>query len=118
MNWVTVVASAIAAILGGGGAVAIVTAIAKRKTTKVEAVDRLNEVTLEWAEALKTDAREARADAREARQEAAEARREASEMRRQYAELVADVRRLHEAIFEAGTTVERIRHAVTMNGRY
>jgi methyl-accepting chemotaxis protein len=118
VNWVTVVSAAIAAILGGGGSAALIAAVAKRRTTKVEAVDRLNEVTLEWAEALKTDAREARADAREARQEAAEARREAAEVRRQYAELVADVRRLHEAIFETGTTVERIRQAVTMNGRY
>lgn len=117
MNWVTVVSSAVAAILTGGGAAAFITAWAKRKTTKVEAVDRLNEVTLEWAEALKTDAREARADAREARQEAAEARREAAESRRQVGELAAELRAIHAAVFDPNATIERLRQTITMNGR-
>lgn len=117
MNWATIIASTLAAILGGGGSAALIAAVAKRRTTKVEAVDRLNETTLEWAEALKSDAREARADAREARLDAAEARRDAAEARRQVAELVAERRQLHNEIFDPTATIERVRQAVSMNGR-
>lgn len=117
MNWATLIGSTIAAILTGGGAAAFITAISKRRTTKVEAVDRLNEVTLEWAEQLKADAREARADAREARQEASEARREAAESRRQVTELASEIRALHAAIADPNATIDRLRQVVTMNGR-
>lgn len=138
MNWLTVIASLIAAILGTGGTATIIQAVAKRRTTKVEAVDRLNESTLDWAEQLKADARDARADAREARQEASESRRaaldaqreatesrrsaleaqrEATESNRRVAELAEEVRALHAAIFDPHASIERIRMSISANGR-
>lgn len=82
INWVSI-AQAVALLLGGLGAGQIIQAFFKRKVTRVEAADRLNESTLEWAEQLKTDALEARKEAAEARTEATEARRELAEVRRQ-----------------------------------
>lgn len=138
MSWLTVVASLIAAILGTGGTAAIIQAVARRRPTKVEAVDRLNESTLEWAEQLKADARDARADAREARQEAAdsrraaldaqreatesrraalEAQRDAAESSRRVAELAEEVRALHAAIYDPNASIERLRQAISANGR-
>ena len=138
MNWLTVIASLVAAILGTGGTATIIQAVARRRPTKVEAVDRLNETTLEWAEQLKADAREARADAREARQEATESRRaaldaqreatesrraaldaqrEAVESGRRVALLAEELRVLHTAIYDPAATVERLRQTVSANGR-
>lgn len=102
MNWPTVVASLIAAVLGGGGSVAIINAFARRNVTKVEAADRLNESTLEWAERLK-------ADAMSAREEAAGARLEMAAVRREAEALAWDLRRLRLAILDPYATLERLR---------
>lgn len=85
MNW-TVAGQIIAALLAAIGGAGVVQAIARRRTTRVEAVNALNATTLDWAEQLKADAADARSSAREARAEAAEARREATEVRKEIAE--------------------------------
>jgi predicted ABC-type ATPase len=83
LSWLTLVSSIVGAVFAGGGAAAVVNALARRRVVHVEAADRLNESTLEWAEQLKADAHGARIDASEARKEAADARREATEAHRQ-----------------------------------
>jgi hypothetical protein len=82
VSW-TLVATIAGAIFGGGGMAVIVNAFARRGVTRVEAADRLNEATLEWAEQLKSDAAGARREASEARHEASEARREATAAHRE-----------------------------------
>lgn len=114
----TIVISAVSAVLSSAGIAAVVQAFAGRRKTRVEAADVLNDSTLEWAQALKTDAREARQEAREARQEAAEMRREAAEMRRQFADLANELRTLHSAILDPGATLTGLKELVmTQNGR-
>lgn len=81
VNWIVAgqVLSGVLAALGGAG---IVQAIARRRTTRVEAIAALNATTLDWAEQLKADAKESRDLARESRREAAEVRTELAECRR------------------------------------
>jgi multidrug efflux pump subunit AcrA (membrane-fusion protein) len=125
VSWLTVVASAVAAILGTGGTAAIIGAVAKRKVVRVEVADKLNEITLEWAEQLKAGEREARAEAREVRAEVAEARRaaeearrEAADARRQVTDLAEQLRALVTAIHEPNSTIDRLRlMAHQINGR-
>jgi hypothetical protein len=118
MSWVTA-ASIAAGILSGGGFVAIVNAITRRRLLKVEVADRLNEATLEWAEAMRAENAEIRRDNTETRQELAEARREAAEVRREMtvvrheAEALADdLRRIRLAVLDPDATLERLRALV------
>jgi septal ring factor EnvC (AmiA/AmiB activator) len=118
MSWVGV-ASVAAALLTGGGFVAIVNAVSRRRLVRVEVADRLNEATLEWAEAMRAENAEIRRDNTETRQELAEARREAAEVRREMtvvrheAEALAhDLRRIREAILDPDATLERLRALV------
>lgn len=115
MSWLTA-ATIAGALLTGGGFVSIVNAISRRRVVRVEVADRLNEATLEWAEAMKRDNAEVRRENSETRQELAEARREAAEVRREMtvvrheAEALADdLRRLRLAILDPEATLERLR---------
>jgi len=123
VNWLTVVASVLAALLTGAGGAAMVNALARRTVTKVEAVNRLNESTLEWAEQLKADAAGARVEAAEARREAAEARREATDARREMRaikleaeELAAFMGQMVRWVQSPDMSMERLRVLVSQAG--
>lgn len=110
------IAYIIGGILSGGGLVAIVNAVSRKRLIKVEVADRLNEATLEWAESMKRDNAEVRRENAETRKELGEARREAAEIRRDLtmarheAEALADdLRRLRSAILDPEATLERLR---------
>lgn len=83
------IAQTVGGLLTGGGAVAAVNAVAKRRVTKADVVDRLSDAQLKWVGEFQEDAKSARAEAADARREAADARREAADTRRE----VADARR-------------------------
>lgn len=113
MSWATVIASLVAAVLGGGGSVAIVTALARRQVTRVEAASVLNESTLKWASNLMADADEARRDAGEARREATEARREATDARRAAEDAAREARVLKTAIMSPYASLEGLRAMIS-----
>jgi chromosome segregation ATPase len=113
------VAYVVGGILSGGGLVAIINAVSRKRLIKVEVADRLNEATLEWAEAMKADNAEVRRENAETRMELTEARREASEIRRDLSAarheaeaLGDDLRRLRTAILDPHATLERLRFMV------
>jgi hypothetical protein len=116
MSWPTVVASLIAAIFGAGGSVAIVTSLARRRVTRVEAADKLNDSTLEWAIELKADAAGLRAEVAEARRENADLRREIWVIRQEAEALGRDLRRLRIAIMDPYATLDRLRAMVGDQG--
>ena len=106
MNWLTLAVSVVAAVLGGGGMAAIVTALARRKVTRVEAADLLNESALEFASTLK-------ADAADARRELGEMRREMGEVRHEAEALAYELRRLRLAILDPFATLDQLRAMVS-----
>lgn len=112
MNWPTVIASVVAALLGGGGIAAVITAMGGRKVAKVEAADRLNESTLEWAAAVKADAADARRETADARREMAEMRLEMASVRHEAEALAKDLRHLRLAILDPFATLEQLRAMV------
>lgn len=116
MNWPTVIASVIAALLGGGGMAAVISALAGRKVAKVEAADRLNESTLEWASAVKADAADARRETADARREMAEMRLEMATVRREAEALAQELRKLRLAILDPFATLEQLRAMVGGSG--
>lgn len=117
-------------IMGTAGFTAWIKARAQGPATKVAAVDKLNDSTLEWAEALKNDAADLRQEVAEYRKETADARREtaaahreatgardeAAEARRQMKavsdaaeQLAAELHKLRRAILAPDVTIERLR---------
>jgi hypothetical protein len=112
MNWPTVIASVVAALLGGGGIAAIISAVSRQKVTKVEAADRLNESTLEWAAAVKADAADARRETADARREMAEMRLEMATVRREAEALAQELRQLRLAILDPFATLDSLRMLV------
>lgn len=115
-QWVTLISAVLASGLTGGGVVALVNALARRRVTKVDAADRLNESTLEWAAAVKADAADARRDASEARREAADARREMGMVRQEAEALAKELRQLRLAILDPFATLEQLRAMVGGGG--
>lgn len=113
MSWTSVVVTVLVAVLGGGGAATIITTLARRKVTKVEAADRLNESTLEWAEQLKADAASARRDAHEARLEANGARVEMAAVRYEAESLAYELRRLRLAILDPYASIDKLRQLIS-----
>lgn len=109
------IAQVVAAALAGGGFAAAVNAWLRRPVTRAEAVERLNDSTLEWAESLKRDAGEARRDAREARNEAAEVRQQVSTLRMETEQLVGYLRWIIRSIHDPAMDIERLR-ALVGNG--
>lgn len=112
MSWLTVLAWLAASILGGGGTVALINALAKRPVIRVDAADKLNDSTLEWAIELKSDAASLRAEVAEARRENADLRREMGVVRHEAEELGRDLLRLRTAIWDPYTSLERLRAMV------
>jgi len=84
-------ASIVAASLAGGGFVAVVNALAKRRAVKADVTDRLTDSALKMLQAAGADANEAYREAAEARKEATEARRETTHARREMAALSLEV---------------------------
>jgi hypothetical protein len=116
MNWLMVISTVLASVLGGGGVAAIITAFSRRRVSKVEAADRLNESTLEWAAAVKADAADARRETADARREMAEMRLEMSTVRREAEALAQDLRRLRLAILDPFATLDQLRSMVAGGG--
>lgn len=115
-GWQTVLVAIISAGLTGGGAAAMVNALARRRVTKVEAADLLNESTLEWAGQLKADSADARKEAAEARVEAREARKEMASVRHEAELLAQELRRLRLAILDPFMTLDRLRSLIGDTG--
>lgn len=115
----TQVATVLGSLMAGGGLVAIVNALAKRRTVKVDAAARLSDETLKWVNEFQEKAKEAEVNAKEARTEAAAARREATEAHAQMREVRAEaewlagqLRQLRRAILDPGASLERLRAMV------
>jgi len=107
------VASIAASALVGGGFVAIVNALARRRAVKADVTEKLTGAALKMLQAAQADANEAYKEASEARREAMEARRET---RRELDQLSAEldafagrVRRLLSWIHDPYMTLERLR---------
>lgn len=117
------VLSALAAIIGGGGVVALINALARRRLTRADAESRLSDSTLKWVEQFQREAAGARQEASDMRREAADARREASEARAEWRQMrmqmqhemqdLADrIRRIREAVWSPTATLESVRTVV------
>jgi hypothetical protein len=118
-DWLLEVFKLAGAALGGGGVWAAMRAFARRPANKAEAADRLNDSTLEWAQALQADAREARTEAAAARREATEAHSQMRAVREEAEKLAAELRMLRTAILDPRAVtdpqaaLERLRAMVT-----
>jgi hypothetical protein len=111
-----IVGAIVAAGLGSAGLVRLIDALARKRVVRVEAAERVNEMTLEWADAVQKDAARALLDATAARAEAAAARLEAEQAhralrmaRREIETIAARLVRLQGAIMAPGATVEALR---------
>jgi hypothetical protein len=100
-------------VFGGGGTAAIVSALTRRRITRVEAADQLTDAVIELLNTVKADMR---ADMSAMRLELAEARREAAEtrlaLRRASSEaeqLTGYLQRVISAIHDPSMTIERLR---------
>lgn len=116
---VTTVVGVLSGIFGGSGLVAVVQAIAKRNTVKVDAAARLSDATLIWVNEFQEKAKEAELNAKEARTEAAAARQEATEahvqmraVRTEVVWLAGQLQQLRRAILDPGATMDRLRAMV------
>jgi hypothetical protein len=109
---VTTVSTILAGVLGGGGLVAVVNAVAKRSAVKVDAAARLSDETLKWVNEFQDSAKEARSEAFAARQEATEAHAEMRLVRTEVAWLAGQLQQLRRAILDPGATLERLRAMV------
>lgn len=107
------VAAAAGALFGGGGTAAIVTALTRRRLTRVEAADALADSAIQLLETVKRDSRE---DLTAMRAEIAESRREAAELRlnlrnasREAEQLASYLSRITYAIHDPNMTMDRLR---------
>jgi uncharacterized coiled-coil DUF342 family protein len=118
MNPLVTVLIALGSILSGGGIVALINALARKKLTKVDVAEKVNEIALEWATTVKADAEEARHEAQEARREAIETHRQMTAVRREATALAEDLHRLRQAILDPDATLDKLRAMVwVMNER-
>ena len=99
----------VAAILGGAGVTQVVQAFARRRPTRVEAVEKLNDATLKWAEELEKDAAAAREQAREARVDATECHRQMAAVRREATALADELHRIVRAVHDPYMSLDRLR---------
>jgi len=103
----------VAAILGGAGVTQVVQAFARRRPTRVEAVEKLNDATLKWAEELEKDAaaarEQAREQAREARVDATECHRQMAAVRREATALADELHRIVRAVHDPYMSLDRLR---------
>lgn len=113
----------VGAVLSGGGIVATVNALARRRVVKVDATRRFSDGVLKWVDEFQAEAAEARREAAEARRESNEARREVVDIRKQFAEisehaeaLNRHIRELHAAILHPAVTIDRLRAMVPSMG--
>lgn len=118
--WVTVLVSAVTALLGGGALAVLIGAVAGKKPRRAEVADRLSDSTLKWVEQFQEEAADARREAADTRREVADARREIAEVRRELAVVRAEaealavrLRGLVTSILAPGVTVEQLRDLVT-----
>lgn len=115
MSWLTVVFSLVASLLGGGGMVAIINALAKRKVTKVEATERLTDSAAEWADKLQEHAERALKQAESAQRETEAVRQQMTVVRREAEVLAWELRSLRLAILDPAATLEALRQRVREN---
>lgn len=108
-----VVAASLGAIFGGGGTAALVSAVTRRRVTRVEAADQLADAAIELINTVKADAR---ADMQAMRSELAEGRREATELRlalraanREAEQITGYLQRVMSAIHDPTMTMDRLR---------
>lgn len=108
------------AALTGGAVVAAINAVAGKRKVKVEAVDLLNDSTLEWAKELKADASSARAEAAGAREEATRAHGALAQVRQEAMHLAWQLRVLNQhyqdvrgAILGPDASLETLRFMVS-----
>ncbi len=133
-TWQLMVINGIIALVGAGGAVQIVQAFTSKRSrsaVRIDVADKVNEMALEVAAAIKQEAVEARVEAKEARAEASQARNEVHEVRRQMAVLVGEIaaatdvlRRWRTAILTPNASIDELRAMVARdssagpNGRH
>jgi chromosome segregation ATPase len=91
---VTTVVTIVAGLLGGGGVVAVVNAIAGRRVSRADAAGRLSEGALRWVDEFQRSASGAESAAAAARAEAAAARSEIADLHGQLIEVRDQARRI------------------------
>lgn len=116
MNWASIITSVAAALLAGGGGAAVVTAFARRKVTKVEMAERLNDMALEQLEAFKAEAAEARKEVNQARREMAQVRHEMHVIKLDAEELTSYLTQVIRWIHSPDMSMERLRALVSQSG--
>src|SRR5262245_27865292 len=108
MNW-ALLGQYLGLIFGGGALTTVANALLRRRTERVEYADRVNEMTIEWAAAVRVDAAAARAEAASARAEAAEARRQMAVLRTEIEVATARLPMWRVTILSPTTTLEELR---------
>lgn len=113
MDLGVIVASLVGAVFGGGGTAAVVTAITRRRLTRVEAADRLADTAMDLLNTVRKDTREElvamRAEVAENRKEAAELRVALRNATSQAEILSAYLSRITSAIQDPSMTMDRLK---------
>lgn len=112
MSWQLVI-STLVALLGSTGLLRMIDAIGRRRVVRVEIADKVNEMTLEWAAAVKADAFAARSEAQTARAEASEARRQMATLSAEIEAATARLRMWRTAALSPVATLEGLRLMIT-----
>lgn len=102
-------ASIAASALAGGGFVAIINAVARRRAVKADVTEKLTDSALKMLHAARTDANEAYREASEARKEAGQARREVAQLSAEVGALAGRVHRLLGWIHDPYMSIDRLR---------
>jgi chromosome segregation ATPase len=110
MTVLSLIATIIGAVFTGGAGVAFINAVAARRKTRADVVDRLSDAQLKWVGEFQEESREARREASEARREVAEARRELHAVREEAEALAVQLRSIRMMIFSPHATVDGLRH--------
>ncbi|GIM88743.1 hypothetical protein [Paractinoplanes toevensis] len=117
-DWVTL-AQVVGTLMGGGGLVAVVRAVMKRRPARVAAHVQLNQATLEWAAKLEASAdrawnraEEAERKAEEADLRADKAEQTARRVQVQVDELARYLELVLRLINDPGMTMDRLRQTV------
>jgi chromosome segregation ATPase len=121
-----VIGAVAATAVSSAGLVRLIDAVARKRVTRIEVAERVNEMALEWAGAVQEDAAAALKDAQAARADAAAARGEVDQLnralrsaRREVDRMARRLEQLHAAITSEHATLDSIRLAAGIgnNGR-
>lgn len=112
MSAATTVVSLVSTAMGGGGLVAIVNALRKRRVDRADVTTKLADAWTRTVDQLQEQLSEAKQEVAETRREAAEARREAAEARREANGARQESERARREGTELADELARLRHLI------